>query len=149
MNRKYIELKNLKEYSLNNIKIKLSSLNNLNNLKDEESMSGCNGNEKHRELTERLNEVVVEVNTDGKIIYANKKALEKTGYTKEEIEKGINISQLVDPKDKFKVVTNFNRLLKGEKLTRSVYNIKRKDGSTFPVVTYPDYILDNKGKIVK
>ncbi|NQT66808.1 MAG: PAS domain S-box protein, partial [Actinobacteria bacterium] len=106
------------------------------------------GNEKHRELAERLNELIIEVDPKGKIIYANKKTLEKTGYTKIEIEKGINIKQVVVPEDRDKLVANFEGLLKGKELTKSIYTIKRKDGSTFPVITYPDYILNNEDKII-
>ena len=106
------------------------------------------GNEKHRELAERLNELIVEVDPKGKIIYANKKTLEKTGYTKIEIEKGINIKQVVVLEDRDKLVANFEGLLKGKELTRSIYTIKRKDGSTLPVITYPDYILNNEDKII-
>ena len=106
------------------------------------------GNEKHRELAERLNEMIVEVDPKGKIIYANKKTFEKTGYTKTEIEKGINIKQVVVTEDRDKLVANFEKLLKGKELTRSIYTIKRKDGSTLPVITYPDYILNNEDKII-
>jgi len=104
-------------------------------------------NRKNRELAEMLNEIVVEVNLGGEIIYANKKAFEKTGYTKEEIDKGINIKKVVASRDRRKLVANFSGLIKGKKPTRSIYILKRKDGSTFPVITYPDYILDNEGKI--
>ncbi len=138
-----MQLENLKKSSIGNIE---KNFDGSGIPKTKESVLDNNG--KHRELAERLNEMIVEVDTDGKIIYANKKAFEKTGYTKKEIDKGINIRQVVALQDKFKLITNFEGLLKGKELTRSVYTIKRKDGTTFPVVTYPDYILDNEGRII-
>ena len=145
MHRKCIGLKNLKETGLNDIK---KNFNGLKILKVKESIFDGNGNRKHRELAEKLNEIIVEVNRDGKIIYANKKAFEKTGYTKEEIDKGINIKQVIVPEERCKLIANFSELLKGKELTRSIYTIKRKDGSTLPVITYPDYILNDEGKII-
>ncbi|MEA2015600.1 MAG: PAS domain S-box protein, partial [Actinomycetota bacterium] len=99
-----------------------------------------------RELAERLKEIVIEVDGNGEIIYCNKKAIEKTGYKRGEI-KGENVTDFVVPEDKKKTISNFSGLLEGKELTRSIYVIKRKDGSTFPAITYPDYILDDRGKI--
>ncbi|MFA5015702.1 MAG: HD domain-containing phosphohydrolase [Actinomycetota bacterium] len=117
-------------------------------IETEEAIFNSNGNKKHRELAEKLNEIIVEVNREGKIVYANKNAFEKTGYTKEEIDKGINIKQVVVPEDRLKLLSNFGDLLKGKGLSRSVYTLKRKDGSIFPVITYPDYILNSEGQII-
>lgn len=103
-------------------------------------------NKKRRELAERLKEIVIEIDGNGTIIYCNKKAIESIGYTRKEI-KGSNVINFVVPEDKKKIVNNFNGLLEGKELTRSIYVIKRKDGSTFPAITYPDYIMDDNGKI--
>src|SRR4030066_2400801 len=117
-------------------------------LETEESIFNSNGNKKRRELAENLNEMIVEVNREGRVVYANKNAFEKTGYTKEEIDKGINIKQVVAPEERYKLASNFSDLLKGKELSRSTYTIKRKNGSPFPVLTYPDYILGSEGQIV-
>jgi len=145
MYRKCIELENLKSTGLKDVR---KNFKGLKILETEESIFNSNSNKKHRELAEKLNEIIVEVNREGKIVYANKNAFEKTGYTKEEIDKGINIKQVVVPEDRCKLASNFNGLLKGKELSRSIYTIKRKDGSTLPVITYPDYILNNEGQIV-
>jgi len=142
---KCVELVNLKASGLKDIR---NDFEGLKILETEESIFNSNGNKKHRELAERLNEIIVEVNREGKVVYANKNALEKTGYTKEDIDKGININQVVAPEDRYKLASNFSGFLKGKKLSRSTYTIKRKDGPTFPVITYPDYILDSEGRVV-
>lgn len=130
------------------IKEQKNVLGNLKSLKIKELLFSNNGNRRHRELAERLNEMIVEVNTEGRIVYANKKAFEKTGYTKKEIERGINIREVVVSEDRDRIENNFSGLLNGKKLTRSIYNIKRKDGSTFPAITYPDYILSKEGEVI-
>jgi PAS domain S-box-containing protein/putative nucleotidyltransferase with HDIG domain len=117
-------------------------------LKDKKFLSNGDGNEKKRDLAERLGEMVIEIDMEGQIVYANKKTMEKTGYTEKELERGINIIKVVSPEDRDKLEKNFKRLLIGKKLTRSVYNVLRKDGSTFPVITYPDYILGKDDKII-
>jgi len=117
-------------------------------LKDKKFLFNGDGNEKKRGLTERLGEMVVEIDTEGQIVYANKRTMEKTGYTEKELERGINIRKVVSPEDSDKLEKNFKGLLNGKKLTRSVYNVLRKDGSTFPVITYPDYILGKDDKVI-
>ncbi len=145
MYRKSIELINLKASGLKDIR---NDFEGLKILETEESIFNSNGNKKHRELAEKLNEIIVEVNREGRVVYANKNAFEKTGYTREDIDKGINIKQVVAPEDRYKLASNFSGLLKGKELARSTYTIKRKDGSVFPVITYPDYILNSEGQIV-
>ncbi len=145
MNRKYVKQVNLKKTGIKDNK---ENCNSIENLKDREAIFFGNGNDKHRELAERLNEMVVEVDMKGNIIYANKKAYEKTGYTVDELKKGLHIEQVVAPQERHKLMSNFNGLIKRKKLTRTIYTIKRKDGTTFSVMTYPDYILDSKGGII-
>jgi len=145
MYRKCIELENLKVTHLKDVR---ENFKGSEIIETEESIFNSNGNKKHRELAEKLNEIIVEVNREGRIVYANKNAFEKTGYTKEEIDKGINIKKVVAPEDRRKLLSNFSGILKGKRLSRSVYTIKRKNGSTFPAITYPDYILDGEGQII-
>lgn len=145
MNRKCTESVNLEKA---NFKDTNESHKSMSNLKNREFIFNGNGYKKHRELAEKLNEMVVEVDSNGRIVHASKKALEKTGYTKDEINKGLNIRQVAVPGEKHKLKTDFNKLIKGKKLTQSIYNVKRKDSSTFPSVAYPDYILSSEGEII-
>ncbi len=50
-----------------------------------------------KDLAELLPDIVLEIDTQGRIIYANRIALEKMSYTKEDIDRGINLEDLVDP----------------------------------------------------
>lgn len=103
---------------------------------------------KYRELADTLDVMVVDLDTKGKIAYANREAFDKTGYTKKDLNRGFNIMNMVIPTDKVKVAVNFIKLLTGKKSRKtSVYKVKRRDGTTFPAVVHPNYLLDGKGKI--
>jgi PAS domain S-box-containing protein/putative nucleotidyltransferase with HDIG domain len=138
-------MKKLKEKKLKNTREKYGRAKIYHK---KESIFSGNGNEKHRALAEKMEEMVVEVDLKGRIIYANKNVLDETGYTKDDVRRGLNIENFAANGEKNKIKTNFRRLVSGEKLTRSIYNIKRKDGSTFPVITYPGYMLDSEGKLI-
>lgn len=142
MNRKSVKPINSKKANF----METRNHRTVKNPKNKEFMFN-NGHEKNRELTEKLNRIVIEADLNGTIIYASKKMLEKTGYTEDEINKGFNIDKIVVPQGKHKLKTDFNKLIKGEKLTWPVYEVRKKDGSTFTSVIHPDYILNNEGEI--
>jgi len=75
-------LENLKSTGLKGIR---GNFDGLKILETEESIFNSNGNKKHRELAEKLNEIIVEVNREGRVVYANKNAFKKTGFTKEDV----------------------------------------------------------------
>lgn len=140
-----MRMSNLKEKKLNNNKEKASRAKIY---RKREYIFNGNGNEKHRALADKMEEMVVEVDLKGRVIYANKNVLDKTGYTKDDVRRGLNIEKFAANGEKNKIKTNFKKLVSGEKLSRSIYNIKRKDGSTFPVVTYPGYMLDSEDRLI-
>jgi len=103
---------------------------------------------RYRELAETLNEIIIDLNPRGRVTYANKKAFDETGYTQEDVDKGLNIIQVIVPKDKVKLAVDFINFLKGKELKKPfIYTAKRKDGTTFPAVAHPNYLLDDKGKV--
>jgi PAS domain S-box-containing protein/putative nucleotidyltransferase with HDIG domain len=147
MRKEYIKPVNSKEANFKGTR-KQSAVkyNTVRNPKNTEFIFN-NGRQKSRELTEKLNEMVLEVDLDGKIVHASKKILEKTGYVEEEINKGINIDKIIFPQEAHNLKDDFNRLIRGKKLKEPICEVKRKDGSTFTSVIHPDYILDNEGEI--
>jgi PAS domain S-box-containing protein/putative nucleotidyltransferase with HDIG domain len=123
---------------------------NFNDISDirEAEKSLLESKKKYRELAETLDIMIIDLDTKGRVTYVNREAFDKTGYIKEDLDKGFNIMQAVTPTDKVKIAVNFIKLLRGKKARRtSVYKIKRKDGTTFPAVAHPNYLLDGRGKI--
>ncbi len=123
---------------------------NFNDISDvrEAEKSLLESKKKYRELAETLDVMVVDMDTKGKITYVNREVFNKTGYTKKDLDRGYNIVQMVSPTDKIKIAVDFFKLLKGKKARMTtVYRVKRKDGTTFRVISYPNFLLDGKGNI--
>jgi PAS domain S-box-containing protein len=88
--------------------------------------------ERHiRELTDALPVVVYEADETGRITFANATAFDLFGYTKEDVEAGISVFQLIAPADLKRARAVFPRRMSGEDVGRVEYAGLRKDGSTF------------------
>ena len=100
-------------------------------------------NEQLRSLVDMLPQIVVETDLKGNLVFANQKAFESTGYTKEDFAKGLNAIELVIPEEHAKVRQNMQKILTGEKLPGTEYTALRKDGSTYPVCVYSSFKIEN------
>ncbi len=98
---------------------------------------------KFRELTDMLPEIIFESDLNGNITYANRKAFDVYGYTKEEYDKGINLLDTVQEIDRKKVRENIQSLLSGQNSEPNEYTVKRKDGKTFPVLIHTIPIIQD------
>ena len=87
-----------------------------------------------RELANFLPEVVFETDLSGKITFFSQTSFEKTGYTPEEVEKGLNMLQFVVPQDLERAKENIRRRMTGEKTDSSEYTLFRKNGDTYPAI---------------
>jgi len=92
----------------------------------------------YRELAESLPRPIFEADVRGRITFANRRAYESTGYTPEDIRKGLNLLHVVMPEER--VRANIEKLLASEKLGGSEYAIRRKNGSSFPALVYASAI---------
>src|SRR5450759_4476402 len=89
--------------------------------------------QRFRELTDALPVLVYEADATGRVTFANATSFDLFGYTKEELEAGISVFELVTDADKGRADTVFRRRMRGEDVGRIEYAGLRKDGSTFPV----------------
>jgi len=100
---------------------------------------------KYRELTDLLPQIVFELDLKGNFTFANRFGLESTGYTQEDIDKGINVLQLFIPEEREKIRENIQKILNGIAFEGHEYTILRKDGSTFHALTFANAIIrENK-----
>ena len=98
-----------------------------------------------RELTDLLPQTVFEVDLEGRVTFANRHGFESTGYTQEDIDKGLFVPQLVIPEDRERILKNISMRIAGGDPQDHEYTVQRKDGSTFPVLIYSAAIIrDNK-----
>ncbi len=102
--------------------------------------------ERFRELADLLPQTIFELDARGKFIYVNKHAYQSSGYTEEDVKKGIRAVDTFAPQDKSKAKTRLKKMLSGEKLSGTEYLARRKDGSVYPVAVYSSPITRN-GKI--
>ena len=94
-----------------------------------------------RELTDLLPQTVYEVDTSGRITYANRFAFEAFGYSREDFESGLQVAQMIHPDDRNRALQNIQRVMRGEDVAGDGYRALRKDGTTFPVIIYGARII--------
>ncbi|TET77426.1 MAG: PAS domain S-box protein, partial [Candidatus Cloacimonadota bacterium] len=100
--------------------------------------------ERFRELADLLPQIVFEIDERGNFTFANRWGLEVSGYTQEDIDRGLNALQLFIAEDRDRVKKNIQRILSGERLDGNEYTVLRKNGSTFPVIIYSSPIIHEK-----
>jgi PAS domain S-box-containing protein len=100
---------------------------------------------KFRDLTELLPQTVFETDLKGNFTFANQVAYETFGYKPEDLEKGLNLLEMLVPEDRKRAMENVQTVLSGKKLGALEYTAIKKDGNFIPILTYTDSILeDNK-----
>jgi len=122
-------------YHVNHERVIQCSIRNISERKHMEDIRK-ESERRYRELADSLPQTVVECDEKGFITFANHNALETFGYAEDDLEKGINIFQVVVPEDHERVRANIEKVFRGEKQHGNEYKVVRKDGSIFPVDAY-------------
>ncbi|HBX52070.1 MAG: hypothetical protein A2275_04530 [Bacteroidetes bacterium RIFOXYA12_FULL_35_11] len=105
---------------------------------------------KYMDLTEFLPQSVFECDTEGNLIFANRQAFLSFGYNKEDFEKGLNVIQMIAPKDKKRAFQNFKKNIETDSFQPNEYLMIKKDGSFFPAIIYSiSSILDSNTRGVR
>lgn len=99
---------------------------------------------RYRELSDLLPQCVFEVSLDGSLRYINKKGLEMFGYTKEELQPGVNTINGIAAKDKKLFQNQVTDFIRTGRNSGIRYTALRKDGTTFPIRFYASLIRDNE-----
>ena len=98
---------------------------------------------KYRELADSLPQVVFEIDKAGTLIYTNQNGYAFFGYAKDELDKGLNIFQMIHPEDHDRIKENMQSVLNGGNSFGLEYNAQKKDGTTFPVTIHSNRIVSN------
>ena len=99
---------------------------------------------KYKELVDLLPQAIFEIDESGTLAFVNRHGLEVSGYSQEDIDKGLNVLVFFIPEDRDSIMEHFRKILSGEKSGGSEYTALRKDGSTFPVIIYFSPIIREK-----
>jgi PAS domain S-box-containing protein len=101
--------------------------------------------ERYRELANSLPEIVFETDLTGKITFFSNRALEITGFTREELQNGLSMLSFVVPEERATAAVNMKKSMSGKKIGSNEYTLSRKDGTTFPaLVSTSPIISENK-----
>lgn len=87
-----------------------------------------------RDLAEMLPALVVEMDTRGTLIYANRYAFELSGYSEQDLRDGMQGLDFFVPEERERASDNIAQVLAGAVLGPQRYLARRKDGSTFPAL---------------
>ena len=93
-----------------------------------------------RELAELLPETIYEMDLEGNLTFVNQNAFEKFGYTKEDLDHGLNAFHMIIDKDRAKAKENFKKIVHGESVGIQEYTAQRKDGTAFPALFHSSAI---------
>ena len=86
-----------------------------------------------RELTDALPEVVYETDARGAFAFVNAMCLHTFGYTKEELQAGMTVFDVLVPEDRDRGRRVFSQRMNAQQLGWVEYTGLRKDGSTFSI----------------
>ena len=102
--------------------------------------------ERYLDLVNLLPQTIFEMDERGNLTFANRQGTLAFGYTLEDVQKGLNALEFFIPEDRDRVRKNVYRILSGEQESgANEYTALRKDGSTFPVISYSSAIIrENK-----
>jgi PAS domain S-box-containing protein len=100
---------------------------------------------KYRELYDFLPIPVYEMDFEANITSVNRAIYETFGGTEEDLQKGFKGWQLLSPEEVDKSAKNIQKLLNGEQVSGTEYNLMKLDGSVFPAIVISSVIYsDNK-----
>jgi PAS domain S-box-containing protein len=100
-----------------------------------------------RELADLLPQTVFEVDIHGDLRFANRTAFEVFGHAQEDIDRGLNLLNLVSPEARERMSLNTRRILDGETLNGVEYTALKKDGRTFPIEVYACPIIQDNQSV--
>jgi len=107
---------------------------NLEQLVLERTKKLAESERRFRELADLLPQIVFEIDDGGNLLFANRITFAATGYSEDDLRRGLNAFQMFTPEDHDRARQSMERILSGEKLHGDEYTIQRKDGSTFPAI---------------
>ncbi|MGD0079601.1 MAG: PAS domain S-box protein [Methanoregula sp.] len=96
-----------------------------------------------REFAELLPQFVYEIDTAGRLLFANQYAADVFGITREMLDSGLNMRDFIIPEEWELVQRNLSMILTGRKTTYDVYHCRRKDGSLMPANIYTAAVYRN------
>ena len=96
-----------------------------------------------RQVIDTLPQIIYELDLTGCFQYTNAFALKAFGLTEQDVEKGMNVTQVIHQDSLSHVQKNISRAFKGGGSLGEEYLALRKDGTTFHIKVYSQGIFEN------
>jgi len=96
---------------------------------------------RHKELTDLLPQTIFEMDSTGRLVFANRAAFDAFGYDESDLERGVSVVELILPEDRLRAAQAIAQRVAGEDLGSKEYTAVRKDGSTFPCMVLASPIV--------
>ena len=93
-----------------------------------------NSEARFRDLVEMLPEAVFETDSNLDLTFANQRAFELFGYSKEDLERGLNGLEMLAPEERGRARENMMKRIKRENSGTVEYMALKKDGTVFPIL---------------
>ena len=93
------------------------------------------------EVADLLPQTLFECDRNGHVTFINRGFFDAFGYTREDVDTGLNILQMVIPKDRDKARDSLEKLLNGKETKEVEFTALRKDGHPFPVLVFARPIM--------
>lgn len=100
--------------------------------------------QRFRELTDLLPQIIFEVDLKGSLLYCNKIAFDTFQYPYDMDISKLNIFDFVSPSQVEMAKKNFVELISGKVVDRVEYELMRKDGTSFTAIALISPILQNQ-----
>ncbi|MDD1693439.1 MAG: response regulator, partial [Methanoregula sp.] len=99
--------------------------------------------QKFREFVDLLPEVVFECDLTGKLTRLNEDSFRLFGYTREDMDRGMNLFDHIAPEDRERVMQGIGMIAGGGLTKGNEYTGVKRDGTQFPIVVYTTRVIQN------
>jgi PAS domain S-box-containing protein len=106
----------------------------LEGLVSERTKKLAESEQRFRELSDLLPQIVFEIDENGNVEYMNRAAFAATGLSEEEFRRGLNASDMLASAEHDRAVRGMRRIMGGEMIGEREFTVLRKDGTAFPVL---------------
>jgi PAS domain S-box-containing protein len=93
------------------------------------------------DLVRFLPETVFEADRQGGITFVNQTGLKQFGYTQNDIDRGLNVINIIIPQDHKRAIETMGKVIQGESTGLNEYTALKKNGTEFPVLVHSSAII--------
>ncbi len=123
------------------------SMEHLEELVEERTREISESERRFKELAELSPGIVFETSGNGNFTFMNRFGFSSTGYTREDIDRSLNMLQIHAPEDRDKIREHLQHVMGGIELDPHEHTMMRKDCTTFPVIMHSAPLI-REGKII-